>query len=322
MRGSAVIGPRRHRAMDALATYVSDDDERSVDAGVDAEREALALSGVGHSSECINPETSAGGRVRSFPHVEGDFATHVHVAIEVPVGSRVALARALAAIVTRVPTLRPVGRDLPVSISDVRNDPEALLPESGQTHLSLSRAFSTRADGHSALLNSLRRRLAPTAAWTATVGPGFNTFVNDEKSSTFLALEVVECSGDKHESNTKQSAFLATVHDIDTTLTSKGYPPFYENPKPHVSVLWAPGDIADKVELAVRDALGTGTNSSSVSPGISPGIHSFDWQFNVDVSKITCHISGKPGVTVWGRADLPSVEGLEPRVVAKKIRIE
>ena len=49
VRGSAVIGPRRHRAMDALATYVSDDDERSVDAGVDAEREALALSGVGHS---------------------------------------------------------------------------------------------------------------------------------------------------------------------------------------------------------------------------------------------------------------------------------
>ena len=180
--------------MDAIAAYGSDDDAAI---GVDASsREVQARSGDRHlehgersrdGTSAEAPETSAGGRVRSFPHVEGDFATHVRVPVDIPLGVRASLARALADIVARAPALRPVGRDLPVSASAATHDPEALLPEPRQTHVSVSRVFATRAKDHAGLHAALRRRLAATRPWTAAVGPGLKTFVNDEKTSVFVA---------------------------------------------------------------------------------------------------------------------------------------
>ena len=94
--------------MDAIAAYGSDDDAAI---GVDASsREVQARSGDRHlehgersrdGTSAEAPETSAGGRVRSFPHVEGDFATHVRVPVDIPLGVRASLARALADIVAR-----------------------------------------------------------------------------------------------------------------------------------------------------------------------------------------------------------------------------
>ena len=55
------------------------------------------------------------GRVRSFAHVEGNFATHVYVPIELPRRCRKPLARALAAFRARMPSLQPCGGD---AISD------------------------------------------------------------------------------------------------------------------------------------------------------------------------------------------------------------
>jgi len=325
------IGGLRARpdgAMDALASYGSDD-ELDADAGVDVQREEIAASRGGHASvfggdECVvstaTPETSVGGRVRAFPHKQGDFATHVRVPMAIPVCSRVALARALAAVVTIVPALRPVGRDLPVSQASVKHDPESLLPEPGHTHLSLSRVFSTRAEGHASLVASLRHALAPTKTWTATLGPGFETFTNEDKSSTFLALAVRERGASSACSKT--SSFLNAVHAVDAALVSRNHPPFYGNPKPHVSIMWAPGDVAAEVASAARTVFaetafaGTaGTEPKAAFPGTEPESRPrSEWCVDIRVKKVVCKISGFSGHTVWGRmADFPRVAGLEPR---------
>ena len=305
--------------MDALAAYGSDcDDAVDVDA---SSREVHARSGgrhLEHGERSVDgtsaeaPETSAGGRVRSFPHVEGNFATHVRVPVEIPLSARASLARALADIVARAPALRPVGRDLPVSASAATRDPEALLPEPRQTHVSVSRVFATRAKDHAGLHAALRRRLAATRPWTAAVGPGFKTFVNDERTSVFVALAVSPLSshdddreeGSVEDSRAKEGSFNETVRAVDAALASRGHAPFYDDPDPHVSVLWAPledGARLGDVEAAARD-VSPGTRAHA-SPGTPAGT---GFRFETRVEKVVCRVSGFPETTVWGRpATLP-----------------
>ena len=303
--------------MDALAAYGSDDDDSigsdPLSREVHARRGGKPLEhgersrDEGTSAEA--PETSAGGRVRSFPHVEGDFATHVRVPVEIPLGVRASLARALAEIVARAPALRPVGRDLPFSLSAATHDPEALLPEPGQTHMSVSRVFATRAKDHAGLYAALRRRLAATRPWTAAVGPGFKTFVNDEHTSVFVALAVSPLSrgddggerGSREESPAQNGSFVETVNAVDMALVSRGHAPFYDDPDPHVSVLWAPLEDAvprrfGEIEAAARDvSRGTGPPPS---PGTNAGTR---FRFETRVDRVVCCVSGFSETTVWGR---------------------
>jgi hypothetical protein len=211
--------------------------------------------------------------VRSFPHVDGDFATHVFLPVSVPPGARALLARRLAACIARVPALRPVGRDAPTP-PDARGDD--LIPR--DAHVSLSRVFATRANQREGVLASLRRALAAAEAFDVDVGPAFRVFVNDERTATFLALEVRERRGGDRTSpgvTTREasdgdagdardggdgdgdgdvvsvSSFAGLVRAVDAALAPAGCPPFYANPAPHVSALWAPGDVRAEVDAAI-----------------------------------------------------------------------
>ena len=304
--------------MDAIAAYGSDDDAAI---GVDASsREVQARSGDRHlehgerstdgGSSVEAPETSAGGRVRSFPHVEGDFATHVRVPVEIPLGVRASLARALAEIVARAPALRPVGRDLPVSASAATQDPEALLPEPRQTHVSVSRVFATRAKDHAGLHAALRRRLAATRPWTASVGPGFKTFVNDERTSVFVALAVSSLPGggdgwrergSSGESPAQNGSFAETVRAVDAALASRGHARFYDDPDPHVSVLWAPLEAAAAARLGVVEAAARDVSRGTEGPASRGADAGTGFRFETRVDKVVCRVSGFPETTVWGR---------------------
>jgi hypothetical protein len=83
---------------------------------------------------------------------------------------------------------------------------------------------------------------------------------------------------------------------VDAALASRGHAPFYDDPDPHVSVLWAPledGARLGDVEAAARD----------VSPGTPAGT---GFRFETRVEKVVCRVSGFPDTTVWGRpATLP-----------------
>ena len=194
-----------------------------------------------------------------------------------------------------------------MSASAATRDPEALLPEPRQTHVSVSRVFATRAKDHAGLHAALRRRLAATRPWTAAVGPGFKTFVNDERTSVFVALAVSPLlshdddreEGSVEDSRAKEGSFVETVRAVDAALASRGHAPFYDDPDPHVSVLWAPLEDAERlsvVEAAARD-VSQGTETSA-SPGTSAGTR---FRFETRVDKVVCRVSGFPETTVWGR---------------------
>jgi hypothetical protein len=174
--------------------------------------------------------------------------------------------------------------------------------------VSVSRVFATRAKDHAGLHAALRRRLAATRPWTAAVGPRLKTFVNDEKTSVFVALAVSRVSvrddGGEEGSRVQQSrvedgSFAETIHAVNAALAARGHAPFYDDPDPHVSVLWAPLEDAERlsvVEAAARD-VSQGTETSA-SPGTSAGTR---FRFETRVDKVVCRVSGFPETTVWGR---------------------
>ena len=200
--------------------------------------------------------------MRSFPHVDGDFATHVFLPVSVP-GGRALLARRLATSIARVPSSRrPRRAD---AAGRGRFD---LIPR--DAHVSLSRVFATRANQREGVLASLRRALAAAEAFDVDVGPAFRVFVNDERTATFLALEVRERGGGDRTSpgvTTQEasdgdggdardggdgagdgdgdvvsvSSFAGLVRAVDAALAPGGVSPVYADPAPRLCVVGARG---------------------------------------------------------------------------------
>ena len=167
--------------MDALLGYDSDDSPVSRAASRDAPPDPKRPRLVDDPPD----DATSSGRVRAFPHVDGNFATHVYIPVDIPRRPRAALARRLAALVALAPSLRPVGRDAP---PDPTLDPDALVPD--HLHVSLSRVFPIRIDARASLLAALRRALASLDAFHADVGPSFRVFLNDARDTAFVALDV------------------------------------------------------------------------------------------------------------------------------------
>jgi hypothetical protein len=97
----------------------------------------------------------------------------------------------------------------------------------------------------------------------------------------------------------EDGSFAETIHAVNAALAARGHAPFYDDPDPHVSVLWAPLEDAARlgvVEAAARD-VSQGTETSA-SPGTSAGTR---FRFETRVDKVVCRVSGFPETTVWGR---------------------
>ena len=103
--------------MDALAAYGSDDDGDTDEPasspvnGDDASKRKRPRDGEegGRNDDAATASTS--GRVRAFPHFQGNFATHVYVPLAVSdwTEARHELGDLLAKLARAVPTLRPIG---------------------------------------------------------------------------------------------------------------------------------------------------------------------------------------------------------------------
>jgi len=280
--------------MDALLGYDSDDSPVSRAASRDAPPDPKRPRLVDDPPD----DATSSGRVRAFTHVDGNFATHVYIPVDIPRRPRAALARRLAALVALAPSLRPVGRDAP---PDPTIDPDALVPD--HLHVSLSRVFPIRIDARTSLLAALRRALASLDAFHADVGPSFRVFLNDAQDTAFVALDVTprDSSRDRDDDDDHFDRFRAMVRAVDEALDARGYPTFYRRPVPHVSLLWCPGKDAAAAEKAVAAF----ADPSRVAHGEG------DARWTARVGRAACKVSGFPETTVWSR-----VEGLAPPEVS------
>ena len=287
--------------MDALAAYGSDDDGDTDEPasspvnGDDASKRKRPRDGEedGRNDDAARASTS--GRVRAFPHVQGNFATHVYVPLAVIdwTEARHELGDILAKLARAVPTLRPIGTingNLGEDCDSAFDAIASLVPD-GDLHVSLSHTFPIRAARKDGLLTALRRGLARDLAtgWDALVGPNLEVFVNDARTTTFLALRVGTASpidpspGTSPGTANARSPWKGAYSAVNGVMRERGYPQFYEDPKPHASFAWTPGDK----EAELREAIeGLGLRSA----------------LTARVTRVAVKVSGQPEVTVWARA--------------------
>ena len=244
--------------MDALAAYGSDDDGDTDEPasspvnGDDASKRKRPRDGEEDGRNDNAAPASTSGRVRAFPHVQGNFATHVYVPLAVSdwTEARHELGDLLAKLARAVPTLRPIGtinanlgEDCDsaggAAAPSASNAIASLVPD-GDLHVSLSHTFPIRAARKAGLLTALRRGLARdlAAGWDALVGPNLEVFVNDARTTTFLALRVGTASPIDPSPGTSpgtaanaSGSWKGAYSAVNGVMRERGYPQFYEDPE-------------------------------------------------------------------------------------------
>ncbi|XP_019520052.1 PREDICTED: U6 snRNA phosphodiesterase isoform X1 [Hipposideros armiger] len=156
-----------------------------------------------------------GGRVRTFPHERGNWATHVYIPYEVREDFLDLLDALLLHAQTYVPRL-------------VRME---------AFHLSLSQSVVLRHHWILPFVQALKDRLASCHRFCFTANR-VKIYTNQEKTRTFVGLEVT--SG--------HTQFLDLVSEVDRVIEEFDLTTFYQDPSFHISLAWCVGDAHLQLE--------------------------------------------------------------------------
>ncbi|XP_019636912.1 PREDICTED: U6 snRNA phosphodiesterase-like [Branchiostoma belcheri] len=160
-----------------------------------------------------NPEEH-GGRIRSFPHIAGNWATHVYVSFE-PDSEFTDGVRHLLGCV----------------------ESEVQLQQAGEYHISLSRTVPLTYHWIQPFIDELRETLRHTKRFFCTF-QGAKLYTNDEKTRSFLGLEVT--GGHNH--------LLQLVAGVDRCLGEFRLQKYYQNPSFHMTVGWCVGNAHEDTQ--------------------------------------------------------------------------
>ncbi|KAL2620469.1 hypothetical protein R1flu_000674 [Riccia fluitans] len=176
-----------------------------------------------------------GGRTRSFPHVEGNFALHVYIPVTIPSYARSRVLPLLEKAFKRFPKL------CSVEDGSANASPNCALASKlkEEYHISLSRTVPVRVHQIESIVSMLRRRLLSQNRYFVEFG-SWEVFTNDEKTRTFLSLEIVAAGVLEMKKQVSATDDVFKLHNLPT---------FYENPRPHISLGWALGDISSSLKV-------------------------------------------------------------------------
>uniref|UniRef100_M1AF57 U6 snRNA phosphodiesterase 1 n=1 Tax=Solanum tuberosum TaxID=4113 RepID=M1AF57_SOLTU len=207
-------------------------------------------------------------RVRSFPHIEGNYALHVYIPVYIPSATRKGLASFLKKVTAIVPTLHAVDVDVP--LSGLLKD-EALLEKvvlGREFHISLGRTVPLRVHQINSVVSMLRQRLQFQRRYLIDFNK-WEIFVNDDSTRTFMSLEVVEGGLAQRDMSMRMEAasmvnrkdwecvelIRKQIQAVDEVYKLHNLPEFYKDPRPHISITWALGDIRDTLKRMVEEEM-------------------------------------------------------------------
>ncbi|KAK9915968.1 hypothetical protein WJX75_006688 [Coccomyxa subellipsoidea] len=125
------------------------------------------------------------GRIRTFEHVEGNYATHVHITVNVPQRCAASLEATLQQCKRSIPGLHPM---MDTSLPKARS----LAPlVQALYHLSLSRVVAIRYPQIEPLIASLRKHLAKRQRFKVSFQQ-LEAFENEDSTRSFLSILVDE----------------------------------------------------------------------------------------------------------------------------------
>ncbi|XP_038875354.1 U6 snRNA phosphodiesterase isoform X1 [Benincasa hispida] len=183
-------------------------------------------------------------RVRSFPHVQGNYALHLYIPVYVPTNGRKEVALFLKKVSSLVPALHLVDIDVPLDVlcKDDHKLEQALARE---FHVSLSRTVPIRVHQIDSIVTMLRQKLQSQRRYWIDFSK-WETFVNDDLSRTFLSMEII--TGGLMEIR-KQIQIVNEVYKLHNL------PEFYKEARPHISLAWAIGDLSKLLSQAVHNEM-------------------------------------------------------------------
>ncbi|KAG7521777.1 U6 snRNA phosphodiesterase [Solea senegalensis] len=161
-----------------------------------------------------------GGRLRSFKHERGNWATYVYLSYH-PEEEFMELLQEL--------------------LSTAGASGVVLTPQE-EFHLSLSQTVVLRHHWIQPFTQSLRTDLARCKRFVCTASK-LKVYCNAEKTRTFLGIEV--CSG--------HTQLLDLARVVDRTMTEFRLDTFYKEPSFHVSLAWCVGDVIEKLKECIQE---------------------------------------------------------------------
>ncbi|KAM1020480.1 hypothetical protein ACFX14_041747 [Malus domestica] len=219
-------------------------------------------------------------RVRNFPHVEGNYAVHVYIPVYIPPAPRKEMALFLNKLASLVPGLHAVDVDFLLDI--LRKDEHKLeqVALGREFHISLGRTVPIRVHQIDSLVTMLRQKLQIQRRYgyiyilLSALREFSSVFVNDDQTRTFVSIEIIAAG---------LAEITKQIQAVNEVYKLHNHPKFYKDPRPHISVAWALGDISNSLNKVVEEERRRSTIGGSLQKCI------FTSKFN----GIECRIGNK-----------------------------
>ncbi|KAK1566996.1 hypothetical protein Q3G72_007090 [Acer saccharum] len=193
--------------------------------------------------DCLS--SSQPNRLRSFPHVEGNYALHVYIPVFIPSAAKNEMTQFLKKMSSVVPGLHVVDVDVPVNSLYKDDSKLEQIALGREFHISLGRTVPIRVHQIDSIVAMLRQKLQSQRRYWIDFSR-WEVFVNDDCTRTFLSIEVI--TGGLLEI-TKQIQVVNEVYKLHNL------PEFYKDARPHISLAWALGDISNSLKRAVEEEM-------------------------------------------------------------------
>ncbi|GAA5903069.1 hypothetical protein JCM5296_001729 [Sporobolomyces johnsonii] len=218
------------------------------------------------------------GRTRATPHVQGQWAAHVYLELELTPVFRKTLKHAvflasssssatIHSLLEPPPTPSPTpsrstSPSTPLLAATSPSPAPSPQPESAQEtlHISLSRPLFLQTNQRADLLALVAHVAAETRGFAARYA-AFGMLENDERTRRFLAIEVGE----------GYDQLKALVKRLDASLARLRLPAYYDPPRFHTSIAWTPSSSSSSSSLSPSSSSSSSASASSSSSS-SPGI--------------------------------------------------
>ncbi|PIA30993.1 hypothetical protein AQUCO_05300072v1 [Aquilegia coerulea] len=203
----------------------------------------LDLLNPPNSLDCL--QTGNGSRVRSFPHVEGNYALHVSIPVHIPSTPGKELARLFKRIACVVPDLYVVDADIPLNVLCKDDQKLEQVGLGREFHISLGRTVPIRVHQIESIVTMLRQRLQSQKRYWIDFSK-LEVFVNDDHTRTFLSLEITSRG---------LAEITKQIQSVNEIYRLHNLPEFYKDPRPHISLAWAVGDINHLLKRHVEEEM-------------------------------------------------------------------
>ncbi|KAJ4839960.1 hypothetical protein Tsubulata_047350, partial [Turnera subulata] len=188
-----------------------------------------------------------------------------------PIPSEVALF--LKKISSVVPGLHVVDADVPLDILCKDDQKLEQVAVGREFHVSLGRTVPIRVHQIDSVVAMLRQKLQAQKRYWIDFSK-WEVFVNDDRTRSFLSIEVL--TGGLAEI-TKQ------IQSVNEVYKLHNLPEFYKDPRPHISLVWASGDISISLKREVEEEMKRSSIGGSVHRRV----------FTCKFSGIECKVGNK-----------------------------